>query len=831
MNAAPSKRPRRRWWRLLGRAAAAALVLLLLVSAVAVIWGSRAWRSGLPRLEGAVSAPGLKAPATIDRDAIGVPAIRAASRLDAAYATGFVHAQDRFFQMDLLRRRAAGEIAEVLGPPVAWVDVAVRRHRFAARAERQWERAPVEERRLLEAYAAGVAAGLDDLGTPPFEHALLGVEPRPWRPADSYLVVFAMYLDLDDAEGWLDRGRGRIRSLLAEPLADFLLAAGEVDSAALDGSRFPEPPLPGTAPPGVRPEAESEAADAGMRDLEVAQRAASNALALGGSHTADGRALLAADVHLALGLPNIWYRLALHWPDGPDGERRLVGATLPGLPLVVVGSNGRLAWGVTNAYADTTDVVRLEPGNEPDSYLTSRGPQRWRRVVETVRVRGGRDREVEVIETSWGPLLDAGPEGDLLALRWDAHAPGAAGLDWRRLEEADDVSAGLAVAAAAAGPALNMLLADAAGAVGWTVAGRLESRASAEVPVDGAQLAPAAWNFLPPLRKPRLAPGPDGRLWSANHRHLSGEGLASLGDGGYSSGTRAAQLRDGLRALPSPAGEQDLLALMLDDRAWRLDRWQALLADTLAASDDPALAAAHRHVVDWGGRAAIDSVGYRLVRNFRRRIAIEVLDSLLGPVVAEDPGFPSGGVIPRHELPLWRVISERPEHLVPAGRESWEALFEGTARAAVDELSRGPQGLDGATWGRRNTVQLRHPLSQFLPPARRWLDLPPRQLPGDSFVPRVQHPTFGSSLRIVVAPGREERGLFHMPGGAGGHPATASYGAGHETWELGLPTPLLPGPAVHRIELIPDPAESPRPGAASGSDSNTPASAGAVSIN
>ncbi|MEM7482392.1 MAG: penicillin acylase family protein [Acidobacteriota bacterium] len=829
MNAARSKDPRRHSrWRSLGRFAAAILVLLLLASVVAVIWGSRAWRSGRPRLEGVVPAPGLQGPATIDRDVMGVPSIRAASRLDAAYATGFVHAQDRFFQMDLLRRRAAGEIAELIGPLAAKADVAVRRHRFTARVERQWERASIEERRLLKAYAAGVAAGLDDLGSPPFEHALLGVEPRPWRPVDSYLVVFAMYLDLDDADGWLDRGRGRIRTLLAEPLADFLLAPGGVDSAALDDSLLPVPPIPGAAPFEVRPQVEPEAAE---RDPEGARSAASNAMALGGAHTADGRALVAADVHLSLGLPNIWYRLALHWPDGPDGERRLVGATLPGLPLVVLGSNGRLAWGVTNAYADTTDVVRLEPGFEPGSYLTARGLERWRRVVETVRVRGGRDREVEVLETSWGPLLDGGPEGDLLALRWDAHAPGAAGLDWRRLEEAGDVSTGLAAAAAAAGPVLNVLLADAAGAVGWTVSGRLESGASAEVPVDGGKLALAAWDPLPPLRKPRFAPGPEGRLWSANHRHLGGEGLERLGDGGYASGTRAAQLRDGLRALPAPAAEQDLLGLLLDDRAWRLDRWQALLATTLAASGDPVLTAAHRHVAAWGGRAAIDSVGYRLVRNFRRRIAIEVLDSLLGPVVAEDPYFPSGGVIPRHEQPLWRVVSERPEHLVPVGRESWEAYFEGAARATVDELSRGPQGLDGATWGRRNTVQLRHPLSALLPPARRWLDLPPRQLPGDSFVPRVQHPTFGSSLRIVVAPGREERGLFHMPGGAGGHPATASYGAGHEAWELGLPTPLLPGPAVHRIELVPDPAESPRPGAASGSESNPPASAGAVSIN
>ncbi|MCG6964045.1 MAG: penicillin acylase family protein, partial [Acidobacteria bacterium] len=204
----------------------------------------------------------------------------------------------------------------------------------------------------------------------------------------------------------------------------------------------------------------------------------------------------------------------------------------------------------------------------------------------------------------------------------------------------------------------------------------------------------------------------------------------------------------------------------------------------------------------WTGRASIDSTGYLLVREFRSRLADQVLGALTAPCRRADPDF-SWHRLEQWEGPLWRLVTEQPPNLLPPGQTSWEGQLLAAADAAISTLTRGGKPLAQWRWGVRNTTRIRHPLSRALPLVGRWLDMAPRELPGDHNMPRVQAPAFGASERMVVSPGHEERGLFHMPCGESGNPISRHYRDGQAAWEEGLPTSFLPGAAEHTMVLAP----------------------------
>jgi penicillin amidase len=376
------------------------------------LWLNSRLEENLPRLDGRQPVSGLAAPAAIERDALGIPTLTGASRRDVAFATGFAHAQDRFFQMDLLRRRSAGELAELLGERALDEDRSLRVHLFRRQAQRVLAASPPEVRALLEAYAQGVNSGLASLGAPPFEYALLRSEPHSWKPEDSVLVLLAMFTQLEDVNGRVESDVSLMRDLLPGPLADFLLAEGTEWDAPLEGQAYASPPVPPAAAVDVRDLA--RAADLAVPPLPARTAAArsarraipgSNSWAVAGGATASGGALLADELHLSLGVPNLWYRASFSWPDSSGRQRRLTGATLPGIPAVVVGSNGRVAWGVTNSVVDTNDLVLLDiDPRRLNFYRTPQGWQAFERHDEILRVRGGEGEKLPVDWTVWGPV-------------------------------------------------------------------------------------------------------------------------------------------------------------------------------------------------------------------------------------------------------------------------------------------------------------------------------------------------------------------------------------------------------------------------------------------
>ncbi len=792
--------PARRGWRLAGSALAA---LVLLVAAAAV-WAWSQLSASLPQLDGSVPQAGLSAAVTVERDALGVVTVRGGGRPDVARGLGFVHAQDRFFQLDLARRQAAGELAELVGPAALPADRQARLHRFRDRARRALAAMNGGDRGILEAYVEGVNAGLAALRAKPWEYLLLAAEPEPWRLEDTVLVVHSMYFQLNDELARRESARGLIHDLLGGEMFAFLAPLGDPWDSPIFGEPYPPPPLPAAAP--ASHSSPDEAAVALRRPPAQPPITGSNNWAVAGTRTTHGGAIVANDMHLPIRVPHVWYRASLVYPAPDGGTVRITGVTLPGTPAVVVGSNGSVAWGFTNTWGDWEDLVELEPDPaDPDgAYLTPDGPRRFERHQETLRVKGGDDEPLEVLETIWGPVVDTDHRGRRRALRWIAHDPRAVNLDLMRLETAAGVEQAVAAANQVGAPPQNFVVADRDGRIAWTVMGPIPRRFGH----DGRR--PSSWaagdrgwdGYLEPADYPRVVDPPSGRLWTANGRAVSGEMERLIGLGSYVQGARGGQIRDRLAALER-ASEADMLAIQLDDEALFLARWRELLLSVLGdAPSDPRRAELRRQVEGWGGHASVDSVGYRMVRAFRSLLAQRVFERLTAACKAADPGF-DYLALQLWEGPLWRLVEERPAALADP-ELGWEAEID----AAVDDLlgyflTGGSTSLAGRTWGDRNTARVEHPFSRLLPFARQMLDMPATPLPGDSHMPRYQSPTEGASQRMAVSPGREAEGYLHMPVGQSGHPLSPHYGDMHRAWETGEPTPFLPGPAVHTLVLEP----------------------------
>ncbi len=771
----------------------------LLVGIVVVVIGV-AWfllRGSLPALEGEQSVAGLQARVSVSRDALGVVTIDAGSEADAMRALGLVHAQERYFEMDLMRRAAAGELSELFGSAAVPTDQRMRVHRLRARTDAHLAHALGERPQVVQAYVEGVNRGLGSLRVRPWPYLLLRQQPTAWTATDSVLAGLAMYADLQDPTNENELAMRRIREVAPPALYALLSHDGSEWDAPLFGKARGNALLPPADAlqlrNGQRP---SPSAHEGSSERAGQDVHGSNNFAVAGALTADGRAILADDMHLGLRAPNLWFRVRLRYPDpaAPDGQVDVSGFSLPGLPAIVVGSNGHVAWGFTNSYIDNADFMPVAAGAE--------GVQVHE---ERIRVAGGADVSLRVRETAWGPILRERADGSGEALRWTAQLPGAVSMAFADMARAGDLDDALKIADRAGIPTQNLLLADAKGRIAWRLIGARPDRAADCPPSGFTTVAPAhcaPWAIRSD-QSPALVDPPGQRLWTANGRVLDGADLAVAGNAGYDLGARGRQIRDDLNA-KQRFSERDLLAIQLDDRAVFLERWWTLLRQVVEYSDDPALKRLEAASRQWEGHASAEAVSYRIARGFRGKVQDIITTALLAPAkqsLGEDYLEPK---LAQVEGVLWPLVSEQPAHLLPAPYADWNALLADAARQAETELAEKGADLSRRTWGERNTAAICHPISRALPAfARPWLCMPADALPGDSNLPRVQGPSFGASQRMVVSPGHEADGIIHMPGGQSGHPLSPFWGAGHEDWVHGRPTPFLPGKARYTLVLEP----------------------------
>lgn len=786
-------------------------LLAVLILALAIgIAGFLLLRGSLPQLQGEHGLPGLSAPVAMERDHNGVLTVTAGNEADMARALGFVHAQERYFEMDLLRRSSSGELSELFGNIALEKDKSVRIHRLRARIREHYAEMAGKDAATLQAYADGVNAGLAALRVRPWPYLLLNSKPEPWLPEDSFLIGYAMFFDLQDESNDREFKLWQLRAALPQPIYDLLTQTESGWDAPLFGDSGQMLDIPAAG------EIDLNALTAPQLALHanrLAEAVGSNNFAVAGNLTSDGRAIVANDMHLGLRAPNIWYRARLR-----VGDSDINGFTLPGLPAVIVGSNTHVAWGFTNSYGDFADFVAVRWADAgKKQYLNAQGiATPVKRFRESIAVKGEAPVVFDITETEWGPVTRDIDKRLSLALMWVAQRPGAMNFKLNQIAKSRNLDDALQAAESAGVPGQNLLIGDRSGRIAWRLTAQLPNRVGdcdKTAPLDPQ--AGCGWDgWLPGGENPKLVDPADDRLWTANNRVVSGQWLELVGNGGYALGARAMQIRDGLRAKDAFT-EKDLLAIQGDHRALFLARWNALLADAADdAGNDSALHTLHAAAPRWDGRASADSVSYRITRAWRLEVSRRIESMLLAPAIArlgeettrpgpngfdyEAPGFTG------FEDVAWALIEDQPKHLLTADYSSWDDLLEQSAATVQAQLLE--QGaLAQRTWGERNTAAICHPLAGALPKfAKSMFCMPADQLPGDGDMPLVASPTFGASERMVVSPGHEADGIIHMPGGQSGHFLSPFWGAGHTDWVTRKPTPFLPGKTEYTLTLTPN---------------------------
>ncbi len=780
-------------------------IVVIVGVAVAIIIGIYfAMRASLPQLDGDIAAVAFKSPVTVTRDSQGTVNITARDTLDAMRALGFVHAQERFFEMDLARRSAAGELSALLGEATIKIDKDKRAHRLRARMTTQWPQLSAEDRSWISVYTEGVNAGLKSLAARPWQYLLLRTAPEPWQEVDSLLVVSEMYYMLQ-ARGFEERfNDAMLRRQIGDAVFDWVKPLGGEWDAALDGSVAAATSLPSAAVLNVRQAAPTtqNARVAPDQAFDAETKIGSNNWAVGGALSAHGGAIIADDMHLGLGVPNIWFRAQFNIGEGASA-RRIVGVTLPGLPSMVVGSNGNIAWGFTNGYGQWFDWVAIPQGGELASSVKT--------IRETIVVKGAAPIELDVRETSFGPILRSVDKTDY-ALSWTLYRDGAVNARATAMMFANTIDEAILIAQTSGIPHQNILIGDKSGNVAWTIMGRIPATPADLHKKRGTFTAldklPTAW--LAPEKYPIIKNPPDARLWTANNRQLGSDIAESggniIGDGGFDLGARAMQIRDRLRA-QNNFDEKKLYAIQLDNESRFLKRWSVLALATATVKPNDKTNAIAKELKNWNGRADIDQTGHRITRAFRQQVLDQLWKSWLAAAQAgrevQGSSGKQDGPDGRFEYAAWAALDARADHLLPQPFASWDDFLAAQLANVHDDLTKQNASLADATWGQRNVTSIRHPFSRAMPFLSAWLDMPKTPLAGDNHMPRVAAPAFGASQRMVVSPGHEEQGIFVMPGGQSGHPLSPFYGAGHGDWLAGKPGSLLSGEATHTLRFVP----------------------------
>lgn len=779
-----------------------------LVLMIVILMGSSCFgiyfflQASLSAPNGGYRLPNLSSQVSVAFDEKGIPGIAAKSREDAFRALGFVTARDRLFQMDLLRRHMAGRLAEVMGPAMKESD---RRHRvmgFEQVAHSIVQQLPQDQKRVLDAYAEGVNQAMDALAVLPPEFWLLGYSPSAWRSEDSLLVVLGM----EESLGWTgdeERRTSIMEAALPESVMRFFMQPVDRYTDRLlngEASGMPLPAIPEDKLAALLGNNSSPEHSAGLvTDAPPPQ--GSNGWVVGPSKTWDGRAILANDMHLSLRVPNIWYRAEIRYADV-----QLTGLTLPGVPLMVVGSNGKVAWGFTNIEGDFVDLVTLElDPDDPGKYRTPKGFVGFNEREETIRVKGEADFTFKVRTTEWGPVLPEALLAKPVAVHWTALDPDATDLSLLDLDAVNDVMEAQTLFNRAGGPPLNALTADKQGNIGWTYTSKIPKRFGLNGSVsrswaDGSR----GWDGYIPLEElPRLLNPPSGFIVNANQRML-GDGYPYVIGHYFDQGYRAYRIAERL-AGAKDLTERDMFALQLDTRVEFYRFYQRLALSLLHESDDEVQRRLKQNLTSWDGFAERDSMGFAVLVEFRKLL----LDAVFAPFMAKcreyDPEFRFDPAM--IDVPLQQLLAAKLPALLPdkIRYRDWDSfLLDLLIRAERNVLGRHSADFtQNLAWGGVNQVSINHPFSDSLPLLADWLDMPKDAVPGCVQCVRMDEPGYGASERLVVSPGREGNGILHMPGGQSGHPLSPHYGDQQQAWVEGIALPLKSTASVHRLVLAP----------------------------
>jgi len=775
-------------------------LLLLAIVAASITVGLML--ASLPAEDGEITLPRLVTRGNVQSDALGVPSITADNRKDAFHTLGYLHARDRLFQMELMRRKSAGRLAELFGTSAVKLDSKQRIYQMSRIARNIVNDLPAGQLQVLQAYVEGVNAYIEQARILPPEFLILRHHPEPWRAEDSILVVLGMFQTLNGQEQD-ERMVSVMERALPADLLTFLTPDTDSYATVLVGGaasrRFSQTipvqalaALPDDAGPLASNRVDAENIVAGSNNWVAA-----------GSKTADGRAIVANDMHLGLSVPNTWYRAELKYQ-----EHHIFGVTLPGVPAVVVGANEDVAWGFTNVTADLVDLIRLEINPEnPDTYRTKQGWREFDRHTETIHVKNAPDIEITLQDTMWGPVSDQPLLGQPVVIKWTALERHAVDLGLLDMDGAQTAEQAMSVMNHTGGPPQNVVLADREGHIGWTYMGRFPKRIGFEGLVSRSWADDSlGWQgYIPPEELPRLLDPAEGFIVTANNRTLGSEYPHVIAHN-WALGYRAFRIAELLRGRQGLT-EQDLLAIQLDSRSAVLDFYQQLALDSLRdlKDKDTDLQEAERALQAWDGSMKTNSIGAALLAEFRSRLAQEVFAKVVAACRAHDPDFRYAWR--EMETPLRLLLTQRPQGVLRARYHgNWQQMILDTIRQSAQELHQQyPQtSLAQLTWGQTHSVALQHPFSKVASFLSKVLDMPTFASDGCASVcVKVMGSGHGASERLVLSPGHPENGIFQMPGGQSGHPFSQHYRDQQLFWQNGIAAPLQTNAKLHSLSVLP----------------------------
>src|SRR5882757_2955093 len=800
---------------------ALAVLSIVLVAMVGLLLWYR--QASLPEHEGTLLVGTLSRPVRITRDGAGVPTISAQTEADALFALGFVHAQDRLWQIEFNRRIGQGRISEIVGPAGVDTDRFLRTVGIYRQAQAMAQELDPETRALLDAYCAGINAYLDghhDLLPPEF---LLLRAPRPahWVPADVVAWTLMMSWDLSSEamRNELERLRLAARFTKAE-IDDFLPlwdASAPVTADYVDLYRRLGLPRQGLAD-----QARQLAQLLPAAGLGAAATQGSNSWVVGGSRTASGQPLLANDPHLALSTPSVWYFARLKAP-GLD----VFGATLPGVPFVVLGRNDHVAWGFTTTYADTQDlyIERVDP-DHPDQYQTPGGYARFQTRVESIEVRGADPVAMTVRGTRHGPVISGAlaaadaalpPSGErdafVLALRWTALESGDTTLRaFRGMNRAGNAAQFERALHGLTLVVQNVVYASDDGHIGFQVAGRVPVRRADN---DLYGLAPSpGWDarydwqgWINPAELPHSLDPAQAMIVTANQK-ITPPGYRGFLTMEWKAPYRAHRIEQLLAAQTRhDVGSFERIQADVTSLAAR-ELLQALAG---AAPATPVGRAALARLRAWDGAMRADTPEPLIYQAWMRRLKQRIFDDDLGSLAPDlvEPvpmtGAMLGVLTGRAHARNWCDDAAAPDRHIDCASLAAETLDQ-----AAGELAREPRDLARLRWGRRHPAVFEHRPFSNVPLLRGWFEQRVAQ-PGDGDTVDVgvlrlrgERPfeaRAGASCRMIYDLAVGATGVWMFAPGQSGNPFSPQFGDLLEPWRKVQYRPIEP-PANPALTLI-----------------------------
>lgn len=768
-------------------------------------------RRRLPQTSGRLTVQGLDGAVEVWRDRWGVPHLYAATAHDLFFAQGFVHAQDRLWQMELNRRVAHGRLSELFGELALDTDRTARTFGFGRLGRADWARADEEGRQAVLAYADGVNAFLDHPASQlPVEFSLLRHRPEPWQPEDTFAFSRVMIWELSHA--WYGE---IVRAQLIE-------AVGEEHAAELE-IQYPEG-NPATLPAGI--EFHRLDPDGSLRTAQgpfLDRGKGSNSWTISARRSATGQAVLCNDMHLAISMPGLWYANHLQ-----AGDYHVTGVSLPGAPLVMVGHNARIAWGMTLAFTDCEDLFVEEV--DPETPHRYRFRDEWLEaevIEEPIAVKGRAEPLIErVTITRHGPIISdvVGYPEQRVAVQSMALQPCMALTGWLRLNQAggwDDFVEAMRLIEA---PQLSVTYADVAGNIGYWVTGRVPVRAKG----DGTVPAPGwsgeyEWLGEVPFEEMPHALNPEqGYVVNCNHRIVPDDYPHFLGHV-WSNGYRARRIVEAIES-KDELSDDDHRALQLDVTCLPGREFVTCLKGF--DDVDPDVRLALKQLRAWDGRLTPESVGGAVYEVARYTLVRNLLEPGLGTELASRAmglGF----------HPLLQFAHEFFGHdtvmvlRLLDNSDSWwlqqaggrQALLARSLREAVAWL-RSELGPDVAMWqwGRIHRATFAHTLG-LQKPLDQVFNRGPFPIGGDTDTPcqtamspddPYDNKAWAPSFRQIVDLGDLSRSVSIAPPGQSGHLASPNYDDLIEPWLRGEYPPQLwtreqvEREAVSHLEMFPE---------------------------